>query len=318
MRNNWLTIKKNQHTNSKSLRKRIVENRWTYLFLLPGVIFLLLFSYWPMYGLILAFKEFKMNQGIIGSPWADPIFKNFISIKNDPFFWNAFFNTFRMGFWYILTGFPAPIILAILLNELRLNRYKKALQTIYTFPNFLSWVIVGGLMFNLFSSEGLINTIIRMFGRETYDFLSNKNIIRPLFFATNVWKGAGWGAIIYMASIAGINPELYEAAEVDGANRFQKIIYITWPGIKATAAILLILDFGGIMNKGFDQILNMSNPVVESLVEVLDTYIYKRTFLSIPDYGFSTAMGFMKSIINYIFLLVANKIAKWLDGGAVI
>lgn len=297
---------------------RIIENRWTYFFLLPGIVFMLIFSYWPMYGLTLAFKDFKMNQGIMGSPWSDPIFKHFMSVKDDKLFWNAFYNTFRMGFWYIITGFPAPIILAILLNELKLGKYKRILQTIYTFPNFLSWVIVGGLMINLFSSEGLVNIIIRMLGGKTYDFLANKEIIRPLLYITNVWKGAGWAAIIYMASIAGINPELYEAAEVDGANRFHKIIYVTWPGIKSTAVILLILDFGGIMNNGFDQILNMTNAVVESAVEVLDTYIYRRTFLSMPNYGFSTAMGFMKSVINFVFLLTANKIAKMMGEGGIL
>lgn len=304
--------------NSKKLWSRIVKNRWTYLFLLPGIIAILIFSYWPMYGLTLAFKDFNINKGIVDSPWADPFLKNFMSIKNDPKFWDAFINTFRMGFWYIITGFPAPIILAILINELRAEKYKRVLQTVYTFPNFLSWVIVGGLMVNLFSSEGLVNNVIKKFGGNPYDFLANKQIIRPLLYLTNVWKGAGWAAIIYLAAISGINPELYEAAEVDGANRFQKIIHITWPGIKSTAVIMLILNFGGIMNNGFDQILNMTNPVVESTVEVVDTYIYRRTFLAVPNYGFSTAMGFMKSIINFIFLLTANKIAKLMGEGGIL
>jgi len=317
MKQKLLSRSKGLHIKSGKLWRRIVKNKWTYLFLLPGIVSLIIFSYWPMYGLILAFKNFKINLGILKSPWADPFLKHFLTIMDDTQFWNAFINTFRMGFWYIITGFPAPIILAILINELKGKKYKKFLQTIYTFPNFLSWVIVGGLMVNLFSSEGLINILIRMFGSNTYDFLANNGLIRPLLYSTNVWKGAGWAAIIYLAAIAGINTELYEAAEVDGANRFQKMLYITWPGIKATAVILLILDFGGIMNNGFDQILNMTNPVVESTVEVMDTYIFRRTFLKPPDYGFSTAMGLMKSVINFAFLITANKIAKLMGEGGI-
>ncbi len=304
-------------TRKKNLGKRILQNKWVYLFLLPGIAYLILFSYVPMYGLTLAFKDFKISAGIFGSPWSDPLYKNFAKMFDQPDFWRAFFNTFRMGFWYILTGFPMPIILAMLLNELKANRYKKVLQTIYTFPNFLSWVIIGGLMTTLFASDGFVNMIIRMCGGETYNFLTDTDLIRPLLYASNVWKGAGWSAIMYLAAMSGISPELYEAAEVDGANRFHKMLYITWPGIKPTAVILLILAFGGIMNNGFDQILNMVNPVVQDAAENIDTYIYRKTFQDKPDYGFSTAMGLSKSVINFVFLLAANKIAKLLGEGGV-
>ena len=304
-------------TRKKNLGKRILQNKWVYLFLLPGIAYLILFSYVPMYGLTLAFKDFKISAGIFGSPWSDPLYKNFAKMFDQPDFWRAFFNTFRMGFWYILTGFPMPIILAMLLNELKANRYKKVLQTVYTFPNFLSWVIIGGLMTTLFASDGFVNMIIRMCGGETYNFLTDTNLIRPLLYASNVWKGAGWSAIMYLAAMSGISPELYEAAEVDGANRFHKMLYITWPGIKPTAVILLILAFGGIMNNGFDEILNMVNPVVQDAAENIDTYIYRKTFQDKPDYGFSTAMGLSKSVINFVFLLAANKIAKLLGEGGV-
>ena len=304
-------------TRKKNLGKRILQNKWVYLFLLPGIAYLILFSYVPMYGLTLAFKDFKISACIFGSPWSDPLYKNFAKMFDQPDFWRAFFNTFRMGFWYILTGFPMPIILAMLLNELKANRYKKVLQTVYTFPNFLSWVIIGGLMTTLFASDGFVNMIIRMCGGETYNFLTDTNLIRPLLYASNVWKGAGWSAIMYLAAMSGISPELYEAAEVDGANRFHKMLYITWPGIKPTAVILLILAFGGIMNNGFDQILNMVNPVVQDAAENIDTYIYRKTFQDKPDYGFSTAMGLSKSVINFVFLLAANKIAKLLGEGGV-
>lgn len=297
---------------------RIKKNHWVYVFIIPCLLHLIIFSYFPIYGITLAFKDYHFNKGIIGSPWADPLYKNFMSIKNDPLFWKAFWNTFRVGFFYILTSFPAPIILAIILNEVKHRYFKRTLQTVFTFPNFLSWVMVGGLMVNLFASQGIVNNVLALFGVPRSDFLANRDLVRPMLYLSNVWKGAGWGAIIYLAAIAGIPPEQYEAAVVDGANRWQKIWYITWPAIKATAVILLILDFGGILNNGFDQILNMTNPVVQQEVEVLDTYIYRRSFLTQPDYGFSTAMGLMKSVINFVFLVGANSISKRLGGGGVL
>lgn len=304
-------------TNRKSLLSRIRQNKWTYVFLVPGIVFILVFSYWPMYGLTLAFKDFKIGEGILGSPWADPLLKNFSLVMDDPKFWDAFLNTFRMGFFFILTSFPAPIILALLINEMRGTKYKRILQTVYTFPNFLSWVVVGGLFVSLLSSDGFVNSIMRLLGMEEINFLTSKPMTRPLLYVANVWKSAGWSSILYMAAIAGINTELYEAAEVDGANRFHKMLYITWPGIKSTAVILLILAFGGIMNNGFDQILNMVNPAVQDVAEVMDTYIYRRTFQSVPNYGFSTAMGLGKSVINFVFLLSANKIAKLFGEGGI-
>jgi len=296
--------------NSRKVFKHIWRNRWIYLFLLPGVLHMIIFDYWPMYGVTLAFKEYKYTSGILGSPWAHPWYKYFVLMANDKMFWKAFMNTFRMGFWYIVIGFPAPIILSILLNEVGNRRYKKVLQTVYTIPNFFSWVVVGGIMMSFLSSEGFLNIVLRAIGSKGYDFLSNKNLIRPLLYATEVWKSAGWSAIIYLAAISGIDPELYEAAEIDGANRFQRIWHITWPCIKSTAVVLLVLAFGNILNSGFDQILNMVNPVVQNEAEILDTYIYRITFKSAPNYGLSTAMGLLKSVINLVFLLAANKIAK--------
>lgn len=276
--------------------------------------FLIIFAYVPMYGVILAFKTFMVNEGIWGSPWVG--LDNFANVFNDSMFWGAFFNTFRMGFFYIVTGFPAPILLALLLNEVASAKYKKTLQTIYTFPNFLSWVIVGGLMVNFLSANGVVNTVLDSMGFDRYEFLSDTALVRPLLYMTNIWKGTGWGAIIYLAAIASINPELYEAAIVDGASRFQRAIYITLPCITSTAVILLILSIGGIMNYGFDQILNMTNPIVRDATEVMDTYIYNVTFNSAAfDYGFSTATGLFKSVLNFAFLISADRIAKMLSGG---
>ena len=302
----------------KSLLRRMWKNRWTYFFLLPGLVFLVIFAYWPMYGITLSFKDFQMRQGILNSPWSVPLYRHFLAVMDDPGFWHAFANTFRMGFFYILTGFPAPIILALLLNEMKLQRLKKTFQVIYTFPNFLSWVMVGGIMVSFFASDGFVNIILSSLGADKVEFLTSTALTRPMLYASAVWKSVGWSSIIYLASISQINPELYEAAEIDGANRFHKMLHITWPGIKPTAVILLVLSFGGIMNSGFDQILNMVNPVVKEAAEVLDTYIYRKTFQGVPNYSVSTAMGLFKSVINFVFLLSANKIAKALGGGGIL
>ncbi len=299
------------------LASRLYKHRWVYAFIAPGILFLLLFSYYPMYGITLAFKDFKMNLGILLSSWASPVGKHFATLWRDMSFWKAFFNTFRVGFMYIITGFIAPLMLSVLMNELRGNRYKRLLQTVFTFPRFMSWVVCGGILSNMLMSSGLVNVAIRALGGNTVNFMSNPTWARPLLYITNVWKEMGWSAIIYMSAIAGISLELYEAAEVDGANRFHKMLHITWPGIKSTAVILLILSFGSIMNNGFDQIMNMLNPIVKDATEVLDTYIYCRTFQSVPNYGYSTAMGLLRSVVNFVFLVAANQGAKWLGEGGI-
>uniref|UniRef100_UPI000584C1CA ABC transporter permease n=1 Tax=Caldicellulosiruptor sp. F32 TaxID=1214564 RepID=UPI000584C1CA len=219
-----------------------------------------IFCYIPMYGVTLAFKEYDYAKGILHSPWVG--LRNFEFILMEPEFWQAFRNTIIISFGKLITGFPAPIILAILLNELREGRYKKSLQTIYTFPHFLSWVIVAGIIKNLFSSDGAINNALVALGFQKYSFLADARLFRPLLYISEIWKESGWSSIIYLAAISGIDPELYEAAYIDGANRWQRIRYITWPGIKPTAVLLFVLAVGNCMNAGFDQIFNLYNPLV--------------------------------------------------------
>ena len=295
---------------------KYIRINWVlYAMLIPGLLNLIIFKFLPMYGVVVAFQDYSPKGGFFGSTWVG--LKHFRAFFRDPFCWRVIGNTFILGIESLIFSFPAPIILALLLNELRSRHYKNTLQVIYTFPNFLSWVIVGGLMTTIFAGEGVINSLIRASGGQTYGFLTDKGLIRPLLYATSIWKGTGWSAILYLAGIAGISPELYEAAEVDGANRFHKMWYITWPEIRSTAVILLILAFGGIMSKGYDQILNMTNAVVRDAAETIDTYIYRITFQEKPKYGFSTAIGLSKSVINFAFLLLANKLAKALGEGGI-
>ena len=197
---------------------------------------------------------------------------------------------------------------------MRAPRLKRIYQTVYTFPHFLSWVVVGTMVTNIFASNGSINAVVSALGGERVNFLSSRALFRPLLYLTANWKEMGWSAIIYMATIAGIDPTLYEAATVDGANRFQQMLHVTLPGLQQTIVVLFILAVGKMMNAGFDQIFNLQNSAVKSVSEIIDTYIYTITFQSMPNYGFSTAVGMFKAVINFALLLTCNQVAKKVSG----
>jgi len=290
------------------LAKEVYRNRYIYLILLPGVLYYAIFNYGPMYGVLLAFKDFRATEGIWGSPFVG--LKHYEYIFADQEFWRAFQNTIIISFGRLLTQFPVPIILALLLNELREGRYKKTLQTLYTFPHFLSWVIVASLVINVFGTEGTVNQLLGLFGIDKQMFLANQDLFRPLLYMTEIWKSTGWTAIIYLATIASISPELYEAAYMDGASRLQRMRYITWPGIRSAVVLMLLLSVGNTMNAGFDQIFNMYNAAVLPVSDILDTYIYRITFQTSGDFGFSTAVGLFKALINFVLLVVFDRIAK--------
>lgn len=294
------------------LWRDIVKNKYIYLILIPGLIYYIIFAYGPMYGLTIAFKDFNVKAGIMGSEWVG--LANFQRVFKDYEFYLALKNTLIISFSRILIQFPAPIILALLLNELNEGIYKKTLQTVLTFPNFLSWVVVSSILINLLSSGGAINNIIALFGGERQDFLANASMFRPLLYITEIWKSAGWGSIIYLAAISSISPDIYEAATMDGAGRLKKMMYITWPCIRQTAVIMLILAVGNVMNAGFDQIFNMQNAAVRPVSDILDTYIYRITFGTGTDFGFSTGVGLFKSVINFILLFSFDKLSRVISG----
>ena len=296
-------------------RKTIIDiwsNKSAYLMILPALVVIIIFAYIPMYGVTLAFKEFKINLGVLNSPWIG--FKKFELMFQNREFVKVIFNTVIISFGRILFEFPAPIILAILLNELRFGRYKKLLQTVYTFPNFLSWVIVAGIIKNFLRSDGFINELLKQVGLQPVSFLIVPALFKPILFATDLWKGMGWSAIIYLAAITSINPDLYDAAIVDGANRFKRIVHITLPGITGTITLLLILGVANTMNAGFDQIFNLINPVVKSSGEIIDTYIYDITFNKPPDLSFSTAVGLFKGLTNFILIMATDRIIRSFGG----
>jgi putative aldouronate transport system permease protein len=261
-----------------------------------------------MYGVTLAFKTFNYSKGILGSPWNN--FQNFKDILKNPFFFRAFRNTCTISLGRLLIEFPIPIIMSLLLNEISRYRLKRVYQTIFTFPHFLSWVVLSGIIINMLNDRGLVNQVLLALGKEKNAVLIQPSSFVGMLFVTNIWKEAGWSTILYLAAIAGINPELYEAATVDGANRWHQVWVVTWPAVKSTATILLILAVGGIMNGGFDQIFNLYNPMVIPQADIIDTYVYRSAFVDATGFGFSTTVGMMKSIVNFVLLFGANKIVK--------
>lgn len=302
--------KKVDQVHKKSLWKTILQYKYFYIMVLPLLAWYAIFSYAPMYGVTLAFKTFDYREGILGSPWIG--LEHFRTIMTDLELRRAFFNTIVISLVKLVTHFPTPIILAIVLYEFSRVVARRVFQTILTFPHFISWVVLSGIIVNLMSREGVLNQLIVMFGGEAISPLVDENSFRPILYITHIWREIGWDSIIYLAALAGINPELYEAAEMDGANRFKRLLHIAWPGIKSTVAILLILHVGQLMSQGasFDQIFNLYSSPVYSVADTVDTYIYRTSFTTGADFGYTTAVGIMKSFISLVLLVVANTVVK--------
>lgn len=300
-----------EHTKSV-LGLEIWQARYLYLMLIPFFIWLILFDYVPMAGNILAFKDWKAVEGIWGSPWAG--LKHFRRIFSTPDAVKAIINTIVLSLQRIIFEFPVPIILALITTEMRGRKVKKIYQTVLTFPHFLSWVVVSEILISLFSQAGAINSVLAALGLESIPFLSDSDFFRGMLFFTHNWKEMGWASIIYMATISSIDPGLYEAAEVDGASKLRQMWSITLPALLPLISMRLILKVGAIMNAGFGQILTMRNSVVSKDVQILDTFIYDRTFNALPNYGFSTAVGLFKGVINFALLMVANQVVGKLTG----
>nr|WP_229675594.1 ABC transporter permease subunit [Saccharibacillus kuerlensis] len=305
-------MSKGEESKFKRLFVEIWKYRMTYTLLIPGLIWLFLFAYLPMGGLSLAFKEYRANDGIWSSEWIG--MENFKYVFRDPAFADAVWRTLYINIIKLFITFPFPILLALLLNELRMRRYKKALQTAFTFPHFLSWIIVSGIIINVLAYDGLVNSFLALFGFSTINFLGSEQNFYPMIILTDIWKSTGWGAIVFMAAISGIDQEQYEAAQIDGATRLQQMFRVTLPNIMPTVTIMFILSVGGLMSSGFDQIFNLANAATQNVSQVLDVYIYRITFQSSTDFSFSTAVSLFRSIVNMILLLLADRAAKWMGG----
>jgi putative aldouronate transport system permease protein len=299
------TVKCKKYKYERStLWKTIVSYKYYYLLIIVPILFYLIFAYTPMYGATLAFKQFRYDKGIFNSPWIG--LENFRMMLKDRDFVSAFRNTFIISMMKIVICFPIPIVMALLMNEIFNSKIKRVFQTIFTFPHFLSWVVVAGILMNLLSSNGAYNQILHLLGLKSQSFLTGQQYFRWVLYLSVVWKEMGWSSIIYLAALAGINPGLYEAAEIDGANREQMAKYITWPCIRSTVAIVLILAVGSSMNDNFDQVFNLYNPSVYKTGDILDTYAYRVAFTVNTDFSLASAIGLCKSVISCLLVFGAN------------
>lgn len=302
---------KSSSGNIKNALYYINKKKYLYIMVIPCVIYFLIFNYVPMYGILIAFKDFNFAKGILRSDWIG--LENFKYMFGLGDFYQVFWNSFYLGILRIVFGFPFPIILALFLNEMRHRTYQRITQTIIYLPHFISWVVIGGILVNFLSpSWGLVNIFLKDMGVEPIFFLGETRWFRPLVILSSIWKESGWGSIIYLAAIAGINVEQYEAAVIDGANRLQRIRHITIPGIIPTVVILLILRLGQIMGNGFEQIFVLQNPMNLAVSEVFETYTYRVGIIG-GRFSFGTTVGLFTSVIGVIFLLASNKVASLLN-----
>ena len=295
----------------ENLGKYLIRHRWMYLFMLPGVVFLFIFNYVPIYGIIIAFKDFKFNHGIFGSKWVG--MSHFAYLFGSTDFWNVLRNSVSMSFLRLVWGMPAPILMALMLNEVRQTKIKRTVQTIVYLPHFISWVVLAGMIHNFVSpSGGLINRVIEMFGGRSIAFLQNPKYFRSILIIAEIYKECGWGTIIYLAAMTGIDPEIYEAAIIDRATRLQRIWYITLPGILHTVVALLILRMGSVLRNGFEQIYLLQTPLVYSVSDVFETYTY-RVGLQQGRYSYAAAVGLFQSAVGFLMIYVSNTLSRKLS-----
>lgn len=304
--------KKEKNKISFKRNLKIISKDWQlYSLLILPIIYYVIFKYGPMVGNIIAFRKYVPGGSMYGSEWIGlKYFKIFIT---DPTFWQVFKNTLMISGLSLIIGFPFPIIFALLLNELKGTRFKKFVQTASYLPYFLSTVVVAGMIMQLLSpSSGIINSVIKHFTGNTIDFLAKPEWFRTIYISSGIWQGLGWGAILYLASLSGISMELYEAAKIDGANRWKQTLHVTIPGILPTIVILLTLNIGGLLSVGYEKVLLLYNPLTYSTADVLSTYLY-RMGLESNNFSYATAIGLFESIIGLILITIANKVSRKLS-----
>lgn len=285
----------------------LIKNKYLYIMALPGLLYFLIFCYFPMYGAVIAFKDYAPALGILKSPWAG--FDNFIKFFNSVNFKSVLSNTIVLSLYGMVVGFPLPIIFALLLNELRLKKFKSFVQTVTYIPHFISMVVVCGIIVNFSMKEGLFNTILGYFGVPAENLLLKPELFKSIYVFSSVWQETGWDSIIYLAALTGIDSTFYEAADVDGAGRWRKMFYITIPGILPTIVIVLILKLGNIMNVGFEKVILLYNSITRDSADVISSYVYRKGIIDY-DYSFATAVGLFNSVANVIVLTLANTISR--------
>ncbi|WP_339186149.1 ABC transporter permease subunit [Paenibacillus sp. FSL R5-0490] len=286
--------------------KKVVGQLGYHLMMAPGFIFLIIFSFVPMFGILMAFQDYTPAKGLFRSAWVG--LENFKYMFEIPDSMKILRNTVVIALGKIIFGTIVPIVFALLLNEIRLKWAKKTIQTIVYLPNFLSWAVVAAVVINVFDYNGPVNQIVQLFGLDPVLFLASNDWFREIIIGTDVWKGFGYGAIVYLAALTGIDPGLYEASSIDGASRFKQLLYITLPGILPTIMLISALNLGNILNAGFDQIFALYNPIVYETGDVIDTYVYRVGLLG-QQYSFATAVGLLKSVVSFTLLIAANQLS---------
>ena len=296
---------------NKTLGKRLMRSlkryRTIYIMAIPVILYYLLFSYWPMYGAQIAFKRFAPGLGIEGSPWVG--LDNYVKFFGSFYFGRILRNTLIISLYSLVFSFPAPILLALLLNELRSNRYKRVVQTVSYLPHFISIMVICGMIVDFTRSDGMINDVVAFFGGKRQTMLLNQSLFRPIYIISEIWQGIGWGSIIYLSALAGIDSEQYEAAVIDGAGRFAQLWHVTLPGIAPTIVIMLIMRIGQLMNVGYEKIILLYNGNTYDVADVISTFVYRKGLVE-ADYSYSTAVGLFNSVVNLMLLLLANTVSR--------
>lgn len=292
----------------RDIKRDFIRNKSAYLLALPVLLFFIIFNYIPMAGIILSFEKFTPKAGVFLSEWVG--LKNFINFFSSYYFWRLLRNTFLLSFFDLLFNFPAPIILALLLNEVGNKYFKKVIQTISYMPYFISMVVMAGIVIDFVATDGVITNALSAIGLvEKKNLLSVSGYFRTIYVTTSMWQGLGYGSIIYLAALSGVDQELYEAARIDGAGRWKQTIHVTLPGISSTIVIMLILRMGQLLSIGMDKILLLYNPLVYETADVISTFVYRKGIQD-SDYGYSTAVGLFNSVINFLLLLCANTVSR--------
>lgn len=291
--------------------KIFLRDKYLFLMMLLPLVYFVIFHYIPMYGIILAFKKFDISLGIMGSPWVG--LQYFEEFFRNEYSWMLVWNTIALRLWHLAIGFPAPVILALLLNEIRQERFKRLIQTSSYLPHFISLVVVTGMVTSFLATDGLINNILKNFGIEPIQWMQRPEYFRPIYIFSGIWQDAGWASVIYLAALTAINPDLYEAAVMDGANRFHRLLYVTLPGIAPTVVIMFLLRIGQLLTIDFQRVLLLYTPSTYETADILGTYIYRRGIIG-ADFSYATAVSLFQSVVGLVFLLGSNTIAKKLGG----
>lgn len=293
------------------VKRNLKRYRYIYLMLFLVILYYAVFCYAPMGGVVIAFQNFKPALGITGSKWVG--LKHFVDFLTGPYAWRLIRNTLLINILQIMFAFPVPIFIALLINEIHCKAYKKVVQTVSYMPHFISLVVMCGLLVTFSRSDGIFNDFLSLFGVERTNLLANAKWFRPLYVFSGIWQEAGWGSIIYLATLSSIDPGLYEAATIDGANRFQRMIYVSFPGLLPIIIVQLIMRIGNILTTGFEKVFLLYSPLTYETADIISTYIYRQG-LELSNYSYGTAVGLFNSIVNLIILVAANHFVGKLTG----